>query len=193
MPAPRKTQAHVRDSLRPRGLSRNVGLHGIPGLDKAVGWNDPAFLFICQVAIEMRSAGVELTRETLDAVIKMGRSRHANGLAPDGGPKPPPPPRTPSREEMAAIGVVYYIRRDEFVKIGTTIRLRDRMRALAPDEILAVEPGSYQLERLLHRRFAHLRAPFMREYFRRAPELDTHIAEVLERHGPPPEGLLVFG
>jgi hypothetical protein len=106
LPAPRKTQAHVRDSLRPRRLSRNVGLHGIPGLDKAVGWNDPAFTFICQVAIE---------------------------------------------------------------------------------------PGSYQLERLLHRRSAHLRAPFMREYFRRAPELDTHIAEVLERHGPPPGDLLVFG
>jgi hypothetical protein len=157
------------------------------------GVHDPAFTHIATVAMEMRGAGVEMTAETMDAVVKMGRARHAQGKNPDGSAPGPPTTPFPSREQMAATGVVYYIRRGEFVKIGTTIRLKSRMQALAPDEVLAVEPGSYQLERRMHKRFAHLQAPFMREYFRIEPELTDHIAKVVELNGPPPAGLLTFG
>ena len=193
MPTPKPRRARVSDGYRTAAPPGNSGLVGIPGINEAVGWKDPAFRHICVVALEMRGAGVELTAETMNAVIKMGRARYAEGKTPEGRPRGEPTTPYPTREQMAAVGVVYYIRRGEFVKIGTTIRLKDRMHALAPDEVLAVEPGSYQLERRMHRRFAHLRAPFMREYFRMDPELLTHIAKVIEQHGPPPEGLLTFG
>lgn len=191
MPKPRKERASVTDVYRTEH-SINTGLYGIPGLNQAGGWSDPAFRHICQVAMEMRGAGVELTRDTMEAVVKMGRERHARGAGLDGG-APPVARLFPSREEHAAKAVVYYVRRGEFVKIGTTMRLPQRMRALAPDEILAVQPGSYPLEKQLHRRFDYLRAPFMREYFRGDPELTEHIASVVDEFGPPPSGLLTFG
>ena len=194
MPKPRRTRAHVHDALQPSGLSENVGLHGVPGINLAGGWDDPAFRHISVIAMEMRDAGVEMTRETMEAIVKLGRARHAAGRTPEGFAPPLVPIRPfPSREQMAAEGVVYYVRRGEFIKIGTTMRLKNRMAALVPDEVLAVEPGSFPLESQLHKRFAHLRAPFMREYFRIEPELIDHIAKVVELHGPPPAGLLTFG
>jgi hypothetical protein len=192
MPKPRSTRVNTPNAYRTEH-SANTGLHGIPGLSEAGGWDDPAFPHICQVAMEMRGAGVELTRETMNAVVKMGRERHAQGKTPDGGAARPAFRPFPSREEFATKGVVYYVRRGGFIKIGTTVRLKQRMRDLVPDEILAVRPGSYPLEKKLHERFEHLRAPFMREYFRIAPELTEHIALVVAKHGPPPDGLLTFG
>lgn len=193
MPAPRRSRAHVPNAYR-TDSSVNFGLYGIPGLHAAGGWGDEAFRHICQVAMEMRAAGVELTRETMEAAIKMGRQRHADGKSLSNGTERAPVVRPfPSRQELAAQGVIYYVRRGEFIKIGTTARLRQRMRDLAPDEILAVHPGSYAQEKELHARFAHLRAPFMREYFHIAPELTDHVALMVEEHGAPPDGLLTFG
>lgn len=193
MPQRRKQWGHTRDSLRPHGLSQNTGLTGVPGLNKTGGWSNPAFPFICQVVMEMRDSGVELTEETMDAAIKIGSKRHrehlreAAGRPPVIGGVPHNLPRPPKES------VVYYVRRAEFVKIGTTVRLKERMSALAPDEILAIEPGSYELEKQLHTRFARLRAPFMREYFRMEKPLMDHIAGVVKQHGAPPAGLLTFG
>jgi hypothetical protein len=193
MPKKRKESGFIRDSLRVKGYG-NSGLYGLPGLDKAGGWDDPAFRHICVVAMEMRNAGIEWTADTVDAAIKLGRKRYEDGYTPDCKRQiVPAAPRHPSREEMAEKGVIYYVRRGEYIKIGTTIRLKQRMHDLAPDEILAVEPGSFQVEKYLHQKFAHLRAPFMREYFRMDPELMDHIATVVETHGPPPSGLLTFG
>ena len=65
--------------------------------------------------------------------------------------------------------VVYFARRDGFIKIGTTQILRDRLRQISkgsgmipgmtigPVELLAVVPGDRYEEKRLHQRFAHLR------------------------------------
>ena len=59
--------------------------------------------------------------------------------------------------------MIYFIKSPQGpIKIGTTIRLTQRLRALASEhgqglEVLAVADGSFEVERNLHRRFAHLR------------------------------------
>jgi hypothetical protein len=59
--------------------------------------------------------------------------------------------------------VVYFVQAVDGgpIKIGTSIRLTERLRSLARDAgkelcVLAVVDGSYGEERSLHRRFAHL-------------------------------------
>jgi hypothetical protein len=78
--------------------------------------------------------------------------------------------------------VVYFCRREGFIKIGVTKDVGKRMAAIGkggqmppgmtvgPVELLATTPGGYQLESRLHDRFAHLRIP-RTEWFRVAPEL----------------------
>jgi hypothetical protein len=60
--------------------------------------------------------------------------------------------------------MIYFIRRPDGgpIKIGTTIRLTERLKQLIAEhgpglEVLAVAEGSYDRERELHRRFSHLR------------------------------------
>lgn len=54
--------------------------------------------------------------------------------------------------------LVYYVLRGGLIKIGTTTQLRQRLVALKIDELLAVEPGSYDLERRRHAEFAEYHA-----------------------------------
>lgn len=60
--------------------------------------------------------------------------------------------------------MIYFIRsRTGRIKIGTTIRLSQRLKQLAAEhgqglEVLAVIDGSHEAERCLHGRFAHLRS-----------------------------------
>lgn len=82
---------------------------------------------------------------------------------------------------------VYYIRRADRIKIGTTINLALRMTELRPDEILAVEPGSYALEQQRHTEFAAIRVTPRGEWFYDDPVLRSHIAAVVAKHGAPPE------
>jgi DNA-binding XRE family transcriptional regulator len=65
------------------------------------------------------------------------------------------------------------------IKIGTTIRLKQRLKELEtghgePLEVLAVADGSTEAERYLHRRFAHLRV--MGEWFESGEDLMALIA-----------------
>jgi hypothetical protein len=83
-----------------------------------------------------------------------------------------PPPR---------VDVVYYLRFEDRVKIGTTANPRQRLAALRHDELLALERGDRMLERRRHEQFAAER--FDRtEWFRLSPGLAEHIAAV--RGGP---------
>jgi hypothetical protein len=60
----------------------------------------------------------------------------------------------------------------------------DRPGAGQPhDAILAVEPGSYTLEKQRHRQFAAAHA--YREWFHPTPELLTHVQALRELHGDP--------
>lgn len=74
------------------------------------------------------------------------------------------------------VDVVYYLRFDARVKIGTSSQPRRRLAALWHDELLAFERGDQTLERRRHAEFAALREGG--EWFTAAPELLTHAAEL---------------
>lgn len=79
-----------------------------------------------------------------------------------------PPPR---------VDVVYYVRFDDRIKIGTTANPRRRLTAIWHDELLAFEPGDRLVERRRHALFAEERLG-RTEWFRRSPVLDAHVAEL---------------
>ncbi|WP_243696540.1 GIY-YIG nuclease family protein [Labedella gwakjiensis] len=79
-----------------------------------------------------------------------------------------PPPR---------IDVVYYIRFDGRIKIGTTANPRQRLQRLWHDDVLAFERGDRLVERRRHEQFAALRQG-RSEWFSPAPPLDRHIAGI---------------
>lgn len=72
------------------------------------------------------------------------------------------------------LGIVYYIRFADRVKIGYTTNLRQRLHNLPHDEVLATEPGTLQDERARHVAFADLRVTG--EWFRYEEPLVSHIA-----------------
>lgn len=73
---------------------------------------------------------------------------------------------------------VYYLRVGDMIKIGTTRNLQRRMAAYPPGSVLlAVEPGGEDVEAIRHRQFGHLLME-RNEWFRPAPDLMAHIAEV---------------
>ncbi|PCN46562.1 ATPase [Curtobacterium sp. 'Ferrero'] len=91
------------------------------------------------------------------------------GDVPDGDLAPP------------RVDVVYYLRmRDntgDRVKIGTTANPRQRLAAIAHQDLMAFERGDRSLERRRHRQFAATRYPGT-EWFRTTPELLAHIEVV---------------
>lgn len=106
------------------------------------------------------------------------------------GPMPPLPlcdgalpAVSPGRTSMAS-GLVYYIELGGDVKIGWTRNLRRRLHAYPPSAVLlAVEPGTRELEKVRHQQFAHLLVGG-REWFRGASsDLREHVATVLSAHG----------
>lgn len=181
----------------PESVKPEAGWIGVPGARHIPASSDPVFPHFTSVVGTWTRAGIEMTDELMAAAVQLAtaqleRRMHRQAIE-------------RSQQERAAEavanippsgtfgdapgGVVYYVRRDRFVKIGTTTRLPVRMRDLMPDEVLAVEPGSYKLEGELHRQFAHLRVRPNCEYFLLGPELREHVDLVLDRVGPPPEGL----
>lgn len=67
------------------------------------------------------------------------------GEVPDGGLAPP------------RIDIVYYLRLDDRLKIGTTANPRQRFAQIGHDEVVAFERGDRVLEQRRHREFAELR------------------------------------
>lgn len=72
--------------------------------------------------------------------------------------------------------IVYYLRLDRLVKIGTTGNLRHRFANLPFDTILAVEFGGHTTETQRHHQFADLR--HTGEWFRLEQPLLDHVDEV---------------
>lgn len=80
-------------------------------------------------------------------------------------------------------GWVYYIRMGDMMKIGYATDVSKRMRAYPPNaELLAAHPGTKDVEKFMHRRFAEFRERG-REWFTLAPEIMEHIAGVVEQYG----------
>jgi T5orf172 domain len=95
--------------------------------------------------------------------------------------------RTASRRPelvKAKPGTVYYGRRGDQIKIGTTTDMKMRMTQLRFDEILAWEPGTYDVERQRHEQFGHLRVG-RGEWFRAEDELTAHCGALRATHGDP--------
>ncbi len=92
--------------------------------------------------------------------------------------------RAPLPERLVAEPVVYYVAVRDWIKIGTTRNLKQRMADLIVDELvdelLVTEPGGFELEQMRHKQFAHLKA-LRREYFNPGQDLLDHI-EMLRRH-----------
>jgi len=80
--------------------------------------------------------------------------------------------------------VVYYARRGQFMKIGTTTNLPLRMSQLRC-VVVAVEPGRHWLEKKRHEQFAQYRADG--EWFAPNIELETLVADIRDFYGPPNE------
>ncbi len=74
------------------------------------------------------------------------------------------------------IEVVYYIRYDRRVKIGTSGRPRQRLASIRHHELLAFERGGRDIEQARHREFADIREGG--EWFTLSPRLSAHIDDV---------------
>src|ERR1039458_2410411 len=92
--------------------------------------------------------------------------------------------------------LVYYAMRDGLIKIGTTTQIRRRLAAQGIDELLAVEPGSFDLETERHAQFAEHKLSRRRgtgrgrgsgpaEWFRPGGDLMAHIEALRAIHPLP--------
>lgn len=178
---------------------RQTGWVGVPGARHIPRTSDPVFPGFTAIVADWTQAGIEMTDELMAAALQLAttkfqraeeraavEARQEQRLKTMAQEAP-----EPGAYGDAPGGVVYYIRRAQYVKIGTTTQLRGRMLSLMPDEVLAVEPGSYRLEGEMHRRFASLRVRPNLEFFHLQDELRKHIQDVLARVGPPPSGLTI--
>lgn len=77
---------------------------------------------------------------------------------------------------LPQIEVVYYLRYDRRVKIGTSRRPRQRLASIRHDELLAFEPGGRQVEQQRHREYAAIREGG--EWFTLDDELRVHTARL---------------
>nr|BFF11188.1 hypothetical protein GCM10025699_24910 [Microbacterium flavescens] len=82
------------------------------------------------------------------------------------------------------VDVVYYVRYDDRIKIGTSARPRQRLTAIWHDELLAFERGDRTVERRRHEQFAADRYP-RTEWFRRSSALEAHIGGLAAGVGDP--------
>lgn len=80
------------------------------------------------------------------------------------------------------VEVVYYLRWEERIKIGTSSNPRQRLAAIWHQELLGFERGGRVLERARHAQFAELREGG--EWFRADPVLLAHVRELTG--GEPP-------
>lgn len=83
---------------------------------------------------------------------------------------------------LPRVDVVYYLRYDRRVKIGTSRQPRQRLRSIRHDELLAFEPGDRSVEQARHREFAALREGG--EWFTLVEPLRAHVV-ALRREGEP--------
>lgn len=160
----------------PRSIkNRNQGIRGsVSRVMSLVDVSDPAFRRIAAVLQSFRDGGVELDAAAVSIAVQLGRHEHQAAEA-----QAPATP-TPTRKS-----IVYYIRRGDLIKIGTTTDPEGRLRELLPDAILAFEPGDAILEATRHRQFGHCRVSRRGEYFRPTEALAKHIACLREEHGDP--------
>ncbi len=80
------------------------------------------------------------------------------------------------------VDVVYYVRWNERIKIGTSAQPRRRLAAIRHQELLAFERGGRELERRRHDEFAAVREGG--EWFTATAELVAHCAGIRGEASP---------
>lgn len=80
--------------------------------------------------------------------------------------------------------VVYFARREQLIKIGISVELRNRMRSVATST-LATEPGLLMRENQLKQQFHHLLA-VGREWFHPGPDLIAYVNGLRSAAGEKP-------
>lgn len=159
---------------------------------KYLDGDEPAKIAILATFRDLELAEVEITDEIAEAAVKLGKLHYRQAMEKRAAEER-------SREEKIARagsfrklledhpeGIVYYVRRGDAIKIGTTVNYTQRMRDLMPDEILAVEPGSYSVEHERHQQFQrYAYFPVRSEYFCPSQELKEHILRLRSEHGVP--------
>lgn len=98
------------------------------------------------------------------------------------GPGRLPGPEAPAKGDPHQ-PVVYYIRFGDRIKIGHTTNLYLRLAVLPHDELLAIEPGPLDLERMRQRQFAEHRISAKGEWFRVHPDLLAHTHMLVQHFG----------
>ena len=142
--------------------------------------DDAAWTRTLAVLSDMTAAGVDLDEAAVVIAVKLGKwewsrdDRAMVNIALAAETKPTHPS-----------SIVYYVRRGDLIKIGTTKRPHARFVDLLPDEILAFEPGGHRQESMRHRQFSHLRLGAQSEYFDIATELTAHIERTRAEYGDP--------
>lgn len=141
----------------------------------------------CEDAIVQESAIAPVTSEDIAAHIVEAEAAPARARREQAAAAAAE--RAARRRDAEASSVVYYVRLGtNHIKVGTTEHLAERMVALRvvnPDDLLAVEPGGYDLEAARHRQFDRWRWRSRREDFAEAPELVEHMAAVRAENGNP--------
>jgi hypothetical protein len=151
---------------------------------RLIDTTDPAWPSVAAVLREMADAGVKISEAVYEIAAKLGTYRHRLAMLDADQSRHRQPAYVQITLAVAdSSSIVYYIRRGDLVKIGTTTGPAVRFRDLMPDEILAIEPGGEDLEVARHRQFDHLR--YRGEYFRAAPELLEHAHQLRRLHGAP--------
>lgn len=93
--------------------------------------------------------------------------------------------RKQAASRRIAPGWIYYIHVADRIKIGYTTDLKRRLKQYPPDTpLLAMHPGTKQLESEMHAKFAGSKAAG-REWFLDTNEIRDHIREVIAQFGEP--------
>jgi hypothetical protein len=100
--------------------------------------------------------------------------------------------KKPAQKPAAEAGFVYFVVSGDFIKIGFSRSIDERMFRFATDsplpvELLHFEPGTFKTEKIVHKHFAHLRA--RGEWFRKTQELLDYIEQRKEIFKDKEDGL----